>query len=75
VNIPDPLPLRCIPVPSEVTRVDGCDCGGLEWHAEGCTIWRVPYERAREAVDAALRRETLFTAGLNARLRGGDQHT
>ena len=69
-QVPDPLPLRTIPVPPEVTAVTGCDCGGLEWHREDCTIWAVPSADMRAAVDAALGREAAFGAELNARLRG-----
>ena len=69
MNVPDPFPLRSIDVPREVTQVEGCSCDGLEWHAEGCTIWQVPYEQARAAVDAAHDREAAFTAELNRKLR------
>lgn len=69
MDIPGPLPLRNIPVPREVAAVTGCDCGGLEWHAGGCSIWRVPAAEARAAVDGALDRLQAFTDGLNARLR------
>ena len=69
MNAPDPLPLRCIETPREVSQVDGCSCGGLEWHAEGCTIWQLPPEQARAAIDAAHEREQAFTDALNARLR------
>jgi hypothetical protein len=67
-EVPDPLPLRTIPVPPEVTAVAGCNCGGLEWHREDCTIWSVPADAAMAAVDAALAREQAFSAELNAKL-------
>lgn len=66
---PDPLPLRNIPTPAEVTAVEGCDCGGMEWHDQRCSIWSVPYEDQMAALDAARRREAAYTADLNARLR------
>ena len=66
---PGPLPLRCIPVPPEVTAVTGCDCGGLDWHREGCTIFSVQAADAMAAIDAAHAREQAFGAELNARLR------
>ena len=66
---PDPLPLRSIPVPAEVSRVEGCDCGGQQWHRQDCTIFSLPYETAQGAVDASLERERAFTDRLNARLR------
>jgi hypothetical protein len=65
----NPLPLQDRAVPAEVTRVEGCDCGGLEWHAEGCSIWSMPYGEARAAVDVTQARLARFTAELNARLR------
>src|SRR5260370_11035373 len=49
----NPLPLRDAPVPAEVTRVEGCDCGGMEWHREDCSIWSMPYDDVRAAVDVA----------------------
>ena len=69
VDVPDPLPLRCIDTPAELTRVDGCDCGGLTWHRSDCTLWDVPVPVRLAAVDAALAREREFTDALNARLR------
>lgn len=69
MNIPDPLPLRNIPIPPEVTAVAGCNCGGMEWHREDCSIWQVPYEDARVALDDARAREQAFGDALNARLR------
>ena len=70
VEIPDPLPLRCIEVPREATRVEGCDCGGLDWHRWDCALWGVPFADRIAAVDAARAREQAFTDALNARLRG-----
>lgn len=67
--IPDPLPLRTIVPPAEVTRVNGCDCGGLEWHRDTCSIWAVPHADALAAVDDAHAREQAFTDGLNRKLR------
>jgi hypothetical protein len=78
INVPDPLPLRSIPVPAEVTAVAGCTCGGLEWHraqtiydppGSGCALWSLPHEQAQAAVDEALAREREWGAALNARLR------
>jgi hypothetical protein len=65
----DPLPLRNIPVPAEVTRVEGCDCGGMEWHDQRCSIWSVAYEDQMVALDAARARLAAHTAALNERLR------
>jgi hypothetical protein len=76
IEVPDPLPLRSIDVPPEVSRVAGCDCGGLQWHRasswdnpHGCSIWDMPPEEAQAAIDDALAREQAFTAALNAKLR------
>ena len=81
MTTPDPLPLRNIPVLPEVSAVAGCDCGGLDWHrAEafgqpGCSIWALPPEEQRAAIDAAHARLDAFTESLNAGLRAalGDQ--
>ena len=65
-----------MPVPAEVTRVTGCDCGGLEWHRAadwrqaGCPIWNLPPGEAAAATDDALGRLSDYTAGLNAALDG-----
>jgi hypothetical protein len=72
VNVPDPLPLRTIEVPREVTRVDGCDCGGLEWHATDCALRNLPHEQALAVVDAASQRLREFTAELNSRLHAAE---
>lgn len=66
---PDPLPLRNIPVPAEVTRVEGCDCGGMEFHRVDCSLYSLPYDGQMAAVDAARDRLASYTADLNARLR------
>jgi len=73
-DVPDPFPLRTIPVPPEVTRVDGCDCGGVEWHRSagwsnpGCSIWNMPEAERMSAVIAAQDRQKAFTAALNVKL-------
>jgi hypothetical protein len=69
MSVPDPLPLRSIEVPREVSQAEGCSCAGLEWHAEGCAIWLLPDEQRRAAIVAALGRERAFTAELNRKLR------
>jgi hypothetical protein len=78
VNIPDPLPLRNVEVPREVTAVAGCTCGGMTFHraqtaydppGSGCALWSLPPEQARAAVEAAEERLREFTAALNRRLR------
>lgn len=74
-DVPEPLPLRTIPVPAEVSAVDGCDCGGLVWHRAdvpgqvGCSIWRLTPESREAAIGGAHIRLDAFTASLNTRLR------
>lgn len=65
----DPLPLRNIETPREVTAVEGCDCGGFIWHRAGCSVFTLPPEQAQAALDDALDREAEFGRLLNARLR------
>lgn len=69
MTVPDPLPLRTITVPPEVTAVAGCNCGGLDWHRTDCTIRSLPSEVAMAAIDAARTRSQAFTDHLNERLR------
>jgi hypothetical protein len=63
-------------VPAGVTQVDGCDCGGLDyhraadWNHPGCAIWRLPSEQAQANVDDARERLREHTAALTARLQG-----
>ena len=75
-EVPDPLPLRSIDVPPEMSQVEGCDCGGVAWHRasswsdpQACSIWSLPPEQAQANIDAAHERERAFTAELNAKLR------
>jgi formate-dependent phosphoribosylglycinamide formyltransferase (GAR transformylase) len=77
VDVPDPLPLRNIAVPLEVSQVAGCDCGGLELHRAAaswsllppCSIWELPPDQAQAAVAEAQARLAWFGAELNRRLR------
>ena len=43
--------------PPQLSREDravaGCSCGGLHWHAEGCTLWSVDREEALAAIEDA----------------------
>ena len=74
MTVPDPFPLRNIPVPAEVTAVEGCTCGGLEWHVipsgghPGCALYAETAEKAHAAVNAAIERLSWYTVTLNARL-------
>lgn len=70
IPVPDPLPLRSIPVPAGVTRIAGCDCGsGCEWHQEKCSIWSVPRDVATAAISESRERQREWGERLNARLR------
>lgn len=50
------LHLPVVPVPPEVSQVEGCSCRGLDWHLKDCTIFSVPSEQAKQAVAAAHQR-------------------
>lgn len=50
------LHLPTVPVPPEVSHVDGCSCGGLDWHLQDCTIFGIPVEQAQEAIAATHQR-------------------
>lgn len=63
------LSLPSIPVPPEVSRVEGCTCGGLDWHRQDCTIFGLPEGQRAVAVDAAHQRLRDHTADLNRRLQ------
>jgi hypothetical protein len=63
------LGLASLPVPSEMTRVAGCTCGGLDWHRQDCGLFALPAEQVAGAVDAAHQRLRVYTADLNRRLQ------
>ena len=75
MSVPDPLPLRNIPVPPEITRVEGCDCGGMTFHRApdrgypGCSLLALPVDRQRAAIAAAEDREAAWNDELNRKLR------
>jgi hypothetical protein len=76
-GISESFPSPDMETPREVTQVVGCDCGGLDWHLAkdiysgqpGCSIWSVPVDQRKAAVDDAHSRIREFTAGLTAQLR------
>lgn len=43
--------------PPQLSREDravaGCSCGGLQWHAEGCTIWSLDRAQVLAAIEDA----------------------
>jgi hypothetical protein len=67
--VPDPFPLRSIQVPAEVTAVAGCDCGGLTWHRQDCTIWQAAPEQAQASITDAQDRLSGWGNLLNQRLQ------
>lgn len=62
------LSLPTIPVPSSVSAVTGCSCGGLDWHKPDCTIWSAPAAEAMAALGDAHRRLREHTDELNRQL-------
>lgn len=58
----DPLDLTPRPIPPEVCRVQGCTCGGIEWHHTGCSIFDLPEDQAAAAVDDARQRMLAYSA-------------
>lgn len=63
------LNLPTVTPPPEISRVDGCSCGGLDWHLKECTIFTVSHGEAKEAVAAAHQRLRDFSDGLTRQLR------
>lgn len=56
-------------IPSDVTRVKGCSCGGLELHTITCTIHDMKPDDARREIEAARDRSAAYMTGLNTGLR------
>lgn len=63
-----------IPIPREVTQVEGCDCGGTDYHSvasswdpdkPGCSLWNVPYEKRIAATEASRQRQREFNEEVN----------
>ena len=50
------LHLPVVPTPPEIARVHGCSCGGIDWHLQDCTIFRMPTGQAQDAIAAAHKR-------------------
>jgi hypothetical protein len=84
VSVPDPLPLRTIEIPPEVTAVAGCTCGGLEWHraqspwdppGSGCALWQIPHDEAQAAIGDAEARLAAWDDELNRRLAAALRRT
>lgn len=79
MSVPGPLPLRTIEVPAELTRVDGCNCGGLSFHRmphmghPGCSLLARSRDAQLAAIDAALERVSGFTKALNEELREAER--
>jgi hypothetical protein len=62
-------------IPVAITRVDGCDCGGTEWHraaANGqpaCTLYGLAPFEIEARIAAANKRAIAYTDELNRKLR------
>jgi hypothetical protein len=58
--------------PPQLSREDravaGCSCGGLQWHAEECTIWSLDRGKALAAIEDAEAVVRRHTEWLNAQL-------
>jgi hypothetical protein len=52
-------------IPNNITRVEGCSCGGMEMHTITCTIHDMKSEDVRRNIDAAIDRVLAYTEGLN----------
>lgn len=63
------LSLPSIPVPASVTAVAGCSCGGsIEWHEQGCGIWKLPPTEGLAAIDDARQRVSEHCEAINRQL-------
>jgi hypothetical protein len=62
------LHLPSIPVPPEISHVDGCSCNGLDWHLQDCTIFAAPKDQATAAIAAARQRMEDHAADLTRQL-------
>lgn len=51
--------------PKAVNRVDGCDCGGIEWHRVDCAITGLDRAQALANIDAANERSAAYCAEIN----------
>jgi hypothetical protein len=67
-----------IPIPEHISRVEGCGCGGLNYHRSStpwdpenkpCPIWDLEPEQRVAAVTATSERMRRFTEELNERVR------
>jgi hypothetical protein len=63
--------------PPQLSREDrwvaGCSCGGLHWHAMGCTLLALPAEERVAAIEAAEQVTRAYCDALNARLRAWEE--
>lgn len=57
------------PVPEHITRVVGCNCGGLNMHLTKCSFWDLDSGEQLANTDQALDRLDAYVAELNAGLR------
>jgi len=59
-----------VPIPPEVSHVEGCSCGGNWWHRTDCTIWDLPREEILTAEQEARERMDAFSRELTERYFG-----
>lgn len=53
------------PVPAELARVEGCDCGGTVYHDLDCSLWNLPDEEWAANLQAARDRVRRYIAREN----------
>lgn len=58
--------MKGVRIPSEVSRVEGCDCGGWLWHAVDCTLNSLPEDQAQAALADAEVRVQAYVAEVKA---------
>jgi len=54
-------------IPQEVRQVEGCNCGGREWHKTTCTIFELPHDVAMAAKADADERVRQYCVDLSNR--------
>lgn len=52
------------PIPDDVTRVNGCNCGGTKYHLQNCTLWDLPQEQMADSVNEAEDRINAYVSAL-----------
>lgn len=61
----DPWAQSSRPIPKSVNRVDGCNCGGIEWHRVDCSITGLDRAQALANIDGVNERSAAYCAEIN----------